>query len=861
MSLILIFNKIAVGQNTFEAQVIRTAVDSVVQDMKSKIIYYYGEAVVKYEDITLEANYLEFDLNTNVVTAKGLPDSLGKLQGTPKFTQGDTKFDAQEMSYNFQTKKGIIRKVWTEESGGYIHGDKIKRMGDNTINIQSGGFTTCNNKEHPHFQFRFNKAKVIPDDMIVTGPVYLTIQDIPLPLGLPFAMFPNTKGQKSGIIIPTYGESANRGFYLENGGYYWALSEHYDFQLLGDIYTRGSWALKPTFRYNQRYKHNGSLALGFAVNKIGDEGAADYSKSTDFKIKWTHKQDPKAHPRHNFSADVNIISSNFNKYNATTSNEYLSNTFKSSIAYQTNFGGKVYLTLNASHSQNTITKQVTVSLPEMTVTVNRFYPFQKLKTKTTGWKALNKQISNLNLSYSMNAKNYVSGIDTLLFPTGWQENLGGWFNNLQRYTQNGIKHTIPVNLPIKLFKHFTWTNSATFNDYMYFSRTEQYWSEADNMMHADTLRGFYNLIDFNLSSNITTKLYGMVRFSKGPIRAVRHVFTPTIGFSYRPDFSDPKWKVYNSYVDRNGEIQTYNMFQGALYGTPSQNNSGLITYNFNNTLDMKIPSKSDTITGTKNVTLLESLSFSGNYDLTKDSLNFSYMSVSARTTLFKKLKVTYSSVWNPYTVDSLGNSTNHFELIENHRLFHKNNSAWNFSLSWSFSQNDLKKWNPEGLTDRTGGKTENGEQNDFDSEIQRRATGSEFVTDGELDDILGNPKAYIDWETPWSMTLSYNLRHTTNIKYANFMGIKTNQVVQTLTVNGDVSFSPKWKVGFSTGWDFTNHGLSYTSINVYRDLHCWEMRFNWIPIGNYKSWNFTINVKAQALQDLKLTKKKDYRDN
>jgi hypothetical protein len=265
---------------------------------------------------------------------------------------------------------------------------------------------------------------------------------------------------------------------------------------------------------------------------------------------------------------------------------------------------------------------------------------------------------------------------------------------------------------------------------------------------------------------------------------------------------------------------------------------------------MKIPSKSDTITGTKNVTLLESLSCSGNYDLTKDSLNFSYMSVSARTTLFKKLKVTYSSVWNPYTVDSLGNSTNHFELIENHRLFHKNNSAWNFSLSWSFSQNDLKKW-----------KTENGEQNDFDSEIQRRATGSEFVTDGELDDILGNPKAYIDWETPWSMTLSYNLRHTTNIKYANFMGIKTNQVVQTLTVNGDVSFSPKWKVGFSTGWDFTNHGLSYTSINVYRDLHCWEMRFNWIPIGNYKSWNFTINVKAQALQDLKLTKKKDYRDN
>ena len=829
----------------FEVKVIRTAVDSVIQDVKRKTIHYYGNAVVKYDDITLEANYLKFDLNTNIVTAAGLPDTTGKMQGTPHFTQGETKFEALEMSYNFQSKKGIIHKVWTEESGGYIHGEKIKRMEDNTINIRSGGFTTCNLKDHPHYQFRFNKAKIIPNDMIVTGPVYVTIMDVPLPIGLPFAMFPNTKGQKSGLIIPTYGESANRGFYLENGGYYWAINEHYDLQLLGDIYTRGSWAVKPTFRYNQRYKHNGSLALGFAVNKIGDEGAADYNKSTDFKVKWTHKQDSKAHPRHSFSADVNIISSNFNKYNATTSNEYLSNTFKSSIAYQTNFGGKVYLTLNASHSQNTLTKQVTVSLPEMTLTVNRFYPFQKLvKPGKKRW------YKDLNINYTMNAKNYISGIDTLLFPSQWYEDLSGWFNNLQNYTQNGIKHTIPINLPVKLFKHFTWTTSATFNDYMYFNRTERQWLQADSCLKIDTIRGFRNLVDFNLSSNITTKVYGMVNFRKGPIRAIRHVFTPTIGFSYRPDFSDPKWNVYNTYVDADGVIQTYNMFLNALYGMPSQYRSGQLTYSFNNTLDMKVPSKSDTITGMKKVVLLESLGFSGNYDLTQDSLNFSYMSVNARTTLFKRLKVTYSSVWDPYVMDSLGHRVNRFEIIENRRLFHKNNSAWNFSLSWSLNQNDLKKL-----------KNKDHQPATFQEKITQRATGSEFVTEGELDDILGNPKAYIDWTTPWSLTLSYNLRHSSNLTYAAFMGIATNQVVQTLTVNGDVSLTPKWKVSFSTGWDFTNHGLSYTSLNIYRDLHCWEMRFNWIPIGNYKSWNFTINVKAQALQDLKLTKKKDYRDN
>ena len=835
----------------FEVKIERTAVDSVVQDVQEKLIHYYGNAVVKYNDITLEANYLQFDLNTNVVTAKGLADTTGRLQGTPKFTQGETKFEAEEMSYNFQTKKGIIRKVWTEESGGYIHGEKIKRMEDNSINIRSGGFTTCNLKDHPHYQFRFTKAKIIPDDMIVTGPVYVTIQDVPLPIVLPFAMFPNTKGQKSGLIVPTYGESANRGFYLENGGYYWAINEHYDLQLLGDIYTRGSWALKPTFRYAQRYKHNGSLALGFAVNKIGDEGAADYNKSTDFKVKWTHKQDSKAHPRHSFSADVNIISSNFNKYNATTSNEYLSNTFKSSVAYQTNFAGKVYLTLNASHSQNTLTKQVTASLPEVTLSVNRIYPLQKVgKPGKKHW------YKDLNVNYTMNAKNYVSGIDTLLFPHGWYDDMGAWFDHLRNYTQSGIKHTIPINLPVKLFKHFTWTNSATLNDYMYFKRIERQWVEADSCLRTDTIRGFRNLVDFNLSSNLTTKLYGMVNFRRGPIRAIRHVLTPTIGLTFRPDFSDPKWNVYKQYTDAQGNVQTYNMFMNALYGTPSQSRSGLITYNFSNTLDLKVPSKSDTITGMKKVTLLESLSFSGNYDLTQDSLNFSYMSVSGRTTLFKKLKVSYSSVWDPYALDSLGRRTNQLELLENRKLFHKNNSAWNFSLGWSFSQNDIKKWKGE------SGKRKAGPGDaDFKDRITSAAAGSEFVTPGELDDILGNPNAYVDWNTPWSLTFNYNLRYSTNMTYAAFMGIANNKVVQTLSVNGDISLTPKWKVTFSTGWDFTNLGLSYTSLNIYRDLHCWEMRFNWIPIGNYKSWNFTINVKAQALQDLKLTKKKDYRDN
>ena len=838
------------SDSAIETQVICSASDSSYRDMNKKKIYYFGNAEAKYDDIVLKADYLEFDLETNTCLARGSLDSLGKPVGRPVFTQGESTFEAIEMTYNFKSKKGIITKVWTEESGGYLHGQRVKRMDDNSIHIKSGGYTTCDLKEHPHYLFKFTKAKVIPDDKIVTGPIYMTIADVPLPLALPFAMIPNTKGKKSGLIIPTYGESANRGFYLENGGYYWAINDCYDLQVLGDIYTRGSWGIKPTFRYNKRYKFNGSLALSFAINKIGTKGAADYQESNDFRIKWIHKQDTKSHPRNNFSADVNIVSSNYNKYNAQTVTNQLSNTFKSSIAYQTNFAGKVYLTLNASHSQNTLTRQVTASLPEMTVTVNRFYPLKKVgKVGKKRW------YQELNASYTVNGKIYFNDVDTVLFK-GFTDNFGEWAKNVMRnHAQTGVKHSVPINLPIKLFKHFTWTNSASFNDYMYFTRMEKHWvydTDSTGHLQTDTIHGFRNLVDFNLSTNLTTKIYGMVRFAKGPVRAIRHVVTPTVGFTYKPNFSDSKWGVYDSYVDGNGNTQTYNMFAAGLFGSPSQSQSGLLTYNIGNTLDIKVPSRSDTITGLKNVTLLESFSISGNYDITKDSLRFSTLALSGRTTLFKKLKISYASVWDPYAADSLGRRINKFELIENRRLFHKNNSLWNLSLSYSFSQNDL---------DKLKGKGKAKAPDALGDDLIQRAQQSANITDDELMEIMGNPNAYVDWTTPWSLTLSYNFTYTTNYTYALAVGIPTHRVVQTLNLNGDISLTPKWKFTFSTGWDFTNHGLSYTNVSVYRDLHCWEMRFNWIPIGSYKSWNFTINVKASALKDLKLTKKKDYRDN
>ena len=835
------------SESAIETQVICSAADSSYRDMNQKKIFYYGQAEAKYDDIVLKADYLEFDLETNTCTAHGLPDSTGKIQGRPVFTQGETTFDAMEMRYNFRTKKGIITKVWTEESGGYLHGERVKRMDDNSIHIRKGGYTTCDLKDHPHYQFKFTKAKVIPDDKIVTGPIYMTIADIPLPLALPFAMIPNTKGKKSGLVLPTYGESANRGFYLENGGYYWAINDNYDLQILGDIYTRGSWGIKPTFRYNKRYKFNGNLALGFAVNKIGTKGAADYQESNDFKIHWNHKQDPKSHPRRNFSADVNIVSSNFNKYNAQTVNDQLSNTFRSSIAYQTNFAGKVYLTLNASHSQNTLTRQVTASLPELTLTVNTFYPL-----KNVGKPGKKHWYQSISMGYTMNSKIYINDVDTVLFH-GIKDDFGGWARMFVRdQVQTGMSHRIPINASIKLFKYFSWNNSITFNDYMYFKHTERQWimdSDSTGHLQIDTIHRFSNLIDLSLSSNLTTKVYGMVNFAKGPIRAIRHVFTPTIGFTYRPNFSDPKWGIYGSYIDGNGVEQVYNKFANALYGTPSQTQQGLLTYNFGNNLEIKVPSKSDTITGVKKIPIWESFSISGNYDVTKDSVRFSPISISGRTTLFKKLGINFNSTWDLYAADSVGRRINRFEVVESGRLFRKTGSSWRFSLSYSFSQNDLKK-----LQGKKGSQA-------IRDEINENARRSGAFDPDELDEILGNPNAYIDWTTPWSVSISYNLTYTTSLAYAAFMGISTNTYVHTIGLNGNVNITPKWKISFSTGWDFVKNNITYTNISIYRDLHCWEMRFNWIPIGSYKSWNFTINVKAQALKDLKYEKKKDYRDN
>ena len=813
-------------KSTIESQIERTSNDSTIQDFKNNKIFYYGGAVIKYDDIEIQADYVEFDFDKHTVFAKGMPDSTGKISGKPVFTQAGQKYYSDEMSFNFDTKKGVIRKVFTEDAQSFIHGNKIKKMDDGKINVRSGSFTTCNNREHPHYEFHFNKAIVIPDDKIVAKYMYLKIEETPLPVAIPFALIPNSKGQRSGILIPSFGESANRGYYFENGGYYWAINDYMDLQLTGDIYTRGSWAVRPLFRYVNRYKYSGNFSGSYAINKVGTEGSADYQESTDFKIRWTHKQDPKARPKSSFSADVYIVSNNYNKYNGTSITEHLSNTFQSSIAFQTSFANLFYLTLNASHSQNTLSHNMMITLPEATLSMNRIYPFKNL-----GKKGKKHWYSEINVSYSVNGKNYVSMADSLFFKPGWLDKM-----------QNGIQHRAPINMPIKLFKFFTWTTSLNLNDKMYFQYYKKRWVEDEygkGQVVTDTIPHFRNVFTYDVSSNITTKVYGMLRFKKGPVRAVRHVFTPTIGVSYNPDFSTRFWDYYSSYIDGNGNEQQYSYFQGSIYGAPAGQKSGRITYSFSNNLEMKVPSRKDTVTGLKKIVLIENLTFSGNYDVAKDSLNWSYLSVSGRTTLFKNFSIQYSSMWDPYVLDSTGTKQlNQFEWDVNHRLFRKKSVTWNFSASYSFNNKTFAK------KDKKDKKPE-----------------APNASEDELNDILSHPNEYVDWSTTWSISLSYNLRVVNNPSYINYIMKDNRSTVQTLGLQGEINLSPKWKFSAHSGWDFEKKKISYTSLTIYRDLHCWEMRFNVIPYGTYKSWNFQINVKASALQDLKLTKKKDYRDN
>ncbi|NLF44094.1 MAG: LPS-assembly protein LptD [Bacteroidales bacterium] len=813
-----------------DAKVVYSASDSILLNMREQKVYMYGDVKISYKDIYLEAAYVDIDFKTNVLYAKGMPDSLGKIIGNPMFKELEQNFSSKEMTYNFDTKKGRILQVITQEAEGFLHGEVVKKMEDNSIHILDGKYTTCS-LEHPHFEIRFKKAKVLPKDKIITSAAWLVIEDISTPLILPFGFFPNKKGQANGILMPSYGESASRGFFLENGGFYWGINEHVDLAIRGDIYSRGSWAIRTSSQYKRRYKYSGSLAFDYAENIEGEKGFPDYSKSSDFRVRWTHTQDPKARPNSSFSASVNAGTSKFNRYNNVSTNDYLNNTMNSSISYATTlFNGRFNLTASARHSQNNSTHAMSVSLPEVSISMTKLYPFRKkIRKGDLKW------FENISLGYNSNLSNDVNTIDSLLLRKQTLKDMN-----------NGMKHDFTINQTQKIFKFFSLSTSINIYERWYLKTYNQRWEQTGvsstgallGQVITDTVIGFKAAHYGNISTGINTTVYGQLNLKNGPVKAIRHVVRPSLSFSFNPDFGKKLYGYYDSYYNAasNKEVR-YSHFSGTKYGGPTDGRSGALNLSINNNLEMKIKSSKDTISGEKKIKLIESFTVNSSYDFAKDSLNLSDLSISGRTRLFDKVDVTFAGAWSPYQVDSMGVTINKFIWEGSKKLLRFKSNSYGVSFSYQL---------------KPKGKKSVAENRDILDDPNIRGTQDELQT------ILDNPQGFVDFSIPWNLRFSYTFR-LSNVRNAQ-TDVNTRTITQTLNFSGDINITPKWKIGFNSGYDFDAKDLTYTSLDIYRDLHCWDLSFSWVPFGARKSYMMTLKVKATVLQDLKLTKRNNFWD-
>ena len=815
--------KTAKKSNPIKDKVIYKSTDSLRFNVKEKKVYLFNSADISYQKINLKADFVDMDFNKNQVFAKGVEDTAGNILGSPVFKESDKSFNTKELNYNFTTKKGLIKEVITKENEGYVHGELVKKMPDDITYIKNGKFTTCD-LEHPHFDIRFGRAKAIPDKEIVTGPAFLYIEDIPTPLFVPVGFFPNSKKQTSGILFPAYGESPNRGFYFENGGYYFAISDKMDLALRGDIYTRGSWAIKALSNYNKRYCYNGNFSFNYIVDILGDKGTSTYSKNTNYSFIWNYNQDVKASPNSNFRASVNVVSSKFNQ-SVRDLNNLFTNTTNSSISYSTNFGDDVFLTASTTESYNTNTHVIDLDLPNVSLNTNTFYPLRK-KVQVGGL----KWYENISINYAMNAQNTINSTDSTIFNKST-------FNNMQ----NGIKHSIPISSNIKLFKYFTLTNSVGYLENWYYKTIRKNWDAKDSILKIDTLNGFAAAREFSYRAAINTTVYGMVQFKKGFIRAIRHVVQPSVAFTYRPDFAAPFWGNMRTYTDATGKLQRYSIYENTLFGGPPVGKSGSLSFSLSNNLEMKVNSKKDTVTGMKKIVLIENLSFSTAYDIAADSLKWAPLSISGRTTLFKQLYISYGSTWDPYTKTFNGSRVNQYEWDVNRRMYRLDNTNWNLSMNLALNPSMFKK-------------KSNTTQSTTPSAVP--PPPSQIRNISNINQILEDN---VDFNVNWSANFAYSFSYSSAFNPISKVYVKTP--MQNLIGSGSFNLTSKWKIGYSMIYDFNQKQFVVNSIDIYRDLHCWEMRFNWMPMGYLKSWTFTINVKASVLKDLKWDKKKDFRDS
>ena len=781
--------------------------DSVRFSIQEKKVYLYGNGFVKYLTTELRADYIELDMDKKLAMATGVPDSVGKLKGTPKFKDGGQEFESTELHYNFDTKKGYVTEIITQEGEGYIQGKTTKKMSDSVYCVKHGMYTTCDEHDHPHFGLNMSKAKMIKDKKIFVGFTNLELEGIPLPIFIPFGFFPITKKATSGIIMPTYGEERMRGFNLRGGGYYIYINDYIDMNITGDIYTNGSWGLQYATQYRKRYKFNGNLNFTISKNYVSEKGLPDYQESSDWSVRWTHTQDGKANPYSSFSASVDMSSANNNYYNANTVDGIANQRKQSSISWSKKWPESPFsLSGSFNHSQNSRDSSIAITLPNLSLRMTQIYPFRK-----KGKSGEMKWYDNIGVSYSAELRNSIQTKEDKLFKSSFERD---W--------SNGFKHNIPISLQFKIAKDVTFTPSLNYNGYLNLKTIEKIWipdtSANGGQFITRDVPGLNYSHDYSASGSIgyTPTIYGMFMFKPGcKVVAIRHMIRPSISASYTPAIK-PLGNYKKSYFDGEKEVE-YDIHEGLTYrpNTTGGKQSGSISFSLDNNVEMKVRNDKDT-TGDeefKKVKLLESFRISTSYNPFADSMNFSNISISARTKILNnKVDLNFSGTIDPYAID-----TNNVRYNKYHGKLGRLTNATistNFSFSADNGQNKEKK------NDLVGG----------------------FYDD------------YMDFDVPWNISISYNFTYSRPSPY------RSPTISQIVNFSGDLSLTPKWKINFQSGYDIKNKEVTSTSFGVTRDLHCWEMTFNCMPFGQHQSYNFEIHVRSSLLRDLKLTKRDSWYD-
>ena len=851
-------------KNGIDAPVNFSANDSMVYDARNKTAFLYGTSSVKYENMDLKSEHITLNMDSSLVHATGVRDTATKgLTGTPVFTLGSDNYESDTMAFNFKTKKGLIDNVKTQQEEGYLSSELSKRNADGEIFLKHGRYTTCD-KEHPDFYIALSRAKVRPGKDVVFGPAYLVVADVPLPLAIPYGFFPFSKKYSSGFIMPTYGDESTRGFYLRDGGYYFAINDKWDLKLLGEIYTKGSWGLSAATNYRKRYRYSGSFYGSYQDTKTGDKGMPDFSRQQSFKIQWSHRQDPKANPYSSLAASVNFATSSYerNNLNSLYNPQTLSQTTRtSSVSWGTNFSSiGLSLSATANLNQNMSDSSIALTLPDLNISLSRFYPFKRRHAV-----GAERWYEKIAVSYTGQISNSINTKEDRLF-----------HSNLIKNWRNGMQHRIPISGSFTLFNYINVNPSFNFTDRMYTNKVTRSWNTTTQKEVADTTYGFHNIYNWDFSISASTKLYGMFipnrKLFGDKIQAIRHVITPSVSFSYAPDFGASRYGYYSSYQrtnpDGSVDLVDYSPNSNGLYGVPSRGKMGSVSFSFDNNVEMKIKSDKDS-TGIRKLSIIDNLGFRMSYNMAAKEKPWSDLSVDLRLKWWKNYTFNLNAVFASYA----------YELDSHGRPYVGNHTYWGMGKIGRFqgmSQNISYTLTPEKIKKLFGGGSD--ENNSKGKRNDPNAEGIDTNIESNVDDDMiegqrnarskrSNNKAktdddgYMTFNMPWSITFGYGItmRENTDIRKFNYHTMRYPYMfTQTLNFSGNIRISDGWNISFSSGYDFDHHAMSMTTASLQRDLHCFNMSCQ-VVLAPYTSYNFTFRCNASTLTDaLKYDKRSGY---